>query len=565
MIKERYIFLQKLNTDIVVYLDPLLDALLSFFEPDSHLISLSQSAGMLLFFFLLTAFWAYLLPQKKDRSCVIALLAAAVLTSSLSIISSGMVYGSSVLYFLLFPLLILFLSERSTNRFLKYVLFFWGVIISGPLAFIFTCLSKASKNNATYVNNSMVNSKFSLWTSLWTAIQLILALGISLYFSSRSQVFDYPRNAQLIYLSPMNVMGDVFFAPDKKPFPLDIHAFVQMNQWSIRYVIFLTLPGLFLFFYKPLFSFLRERKIQNLGLSYHVLILFLFVLIGTYMTSIGKYPLSPEAVLFKSVPGLVSVPLPYLFSALYMLVFFSILLADYERKKISFCLALQAALLLAIMPFVDRGAFYPFKNNEVADAKLLKDIVFSKDKFIEEPFLMAYTPSRFLIDTYLEGRTEKVSLIKEKREPLKVVSLKDASCVATASKHAEQAALVLDGEHKTRWSTKGPQQEGDWFEIYCEKPVSVNQIHLSISLYKSDFPRGLKIQSSLNGESREFLSYKDWYGSIQFTDIGLPYFGPQSDVVLDFPNEIRADKFRFILTKNDEVFDWSIAKLIFLQ
>jgi hypothetical protein len=130
------------------------------------------------------------------------------------------------------------------------------------------------------------------------------------------------------------------------------------------------------------------------------------------------------------------------------------------------------------------------------------------------------------------------------------------------SANSKDAWLALDGNPDTRWSTASPQRPGDYFEIKFNRSLKVLRIILSVIKNPSDFPRGIRVEAKENTGSYNIVFEKiDWLGPVYWTEEGYPYFGPQSDVVIDLPKEIEVSNLKFTQISKDSKFDWSIGEV----
>ncbi len=136
----------------------------------------------------------------------------------------------------------------------------------------------------------------------------------------------------------------------------------------------------------------------------------------------------------------------------------------------------------------------------------------------------------------------------------------DFIAVATAHPNNEEAGLALDGQHGTRWRTAGPQSKGDFFQINFTEEVSILRAVFSIQHTPTDFPRAFKVSTAAGKDLRQTY-YTDWPGALHWSPDGYPYYGPQSEVVIDFSKSRSLSQLRLELISGNETFDWSIAEI----
>jgi hypothetical protein len=82
----------------------------------------------------------------------------------------------------------------------------------------------------------------------------------------------------------------------------------------------------------------------------------------------------------------------------------------------------------------------------------------------------------------------------------------------SASRSAGDAppANAIDGNREKRWGTGGPMREDDWFQIDLGETKTVYRVILDAARSGSDFPRQVRVDYSLDGES--------WTGPIGATE-----------------------------------------------
>jgi uncharacterized protein YjdB len=106
------------------------------------------------------------------------------------------------------------------------------------------------------------------------------------------------------------------------------------------------------------------------------------------------------------------------------------------------------------------------------------------------------------------------------------VSLESALSRSTwkvsASNSPGNAALAIDNNPATRWSTGGPQLSGQWFTIDFGKPEKIEQILLDVKASPSDSPQKYQFFVSDNGT--------DWYGP------GVSGTGAETMTIISFPS-----------------------------
>jgi hypothetical protein len=122
------------------------------------------------------------------------------------------------------------------------------------------------------------------------------------------------------------------------------------------------------------------------------------------------------------------------------------------------------------------------------------------------------------------------------------------------------APMMTDGDRTTRWES-GPQTERTMVELDLGAVRHVKRIELLLGPFIADFPRGLVIESSLDGQAWREV----WRGG----SAGLAFVGAfeaPGDVPLkyEFP-PTPARYMRLRLTASDDIYYWSIAELKVLE
>lgn len=171
------------------------------------------------------------------------------------------------------------------------------------------------------------------------------------------------------------------------------------------------------------------------------------------------------------------------------------------------------------------------------------------------------TPSRFVLDTAggwagEPGAAERVANLKELSAP------GDFAAEIWSSVRPELAGAALDGSMKTRWGTGRPQQEGDALVVSFDREVTIEAIELRPPATGTDFPRGILVEGGSEPDQFvEFLRFPEWLGGLRWTSSGLPYYGPQSEVILYLGQPRTVRHLRFTLLSGDKHFDWSVSEI----
>lgn len=423
---------------------------------------------------------------------------------------------------------------------------------AGPLSFLYILLI-----------SPLFFLSYSKYKNSVFIVVICISFLTSFYFSKDSVIFDYPRDAVLTPLSSLVHLSNVIIGQDRIPFPVNAYHYFESRTASLWLLLILITPGVVF----GLYSYL-ERNFHNsspsVGLCIRPFFLISFFLLSVVSLSsfvpASFYIDTPEAVFYRLIPGLIWRPYPtFLVSLAYFFFIFFLyqyLSGSHRRTVVVF------GLLAA--SFVERDI--TLEGETFVGTSLVKEGYVLRDSSNQERLnALKTSPSNYLLQAY--GNDLALLKLNEQTgdELTRLPSLDLLSCYGAASKNSEDIALAFDGSYTTRWSTKGPQNEGDWFEVRCKEPISARQVILSVVHNPSDFPRGIKVDIFDKEKSRKIMEFKEWFGPVHFTKAGLPYFGPQGRVQLDFPEKITTDRLRFTLTKGDPGFDWTIAEIIVME
>ena len=131
-----------------------------------------------------------------------------------------------------------------------------------------------------------------------------------------------------------------------------------------------------------------------------------------------------------------------------------------------------------------------------------------------------------------------------------------AVAAVSGNVNGQLAALMTDGDLATRWMA-GPQDPGMMVEIDLGSVRQVGAIETSLGLHSRDFPRGLKIEASTDGQGWREV----WRGMTA----GLAYTGAlrQANAIpmIFALGPVEARFLRMWTTGKDDTFYWSIAEM----
>jgi len=124
--------------------------------------------------------------------------------------------------------------------------------------------------------------------------------------------------------------------------------------------------------------------------------------------------------------------------------------------------------------------------------------------------------------------------------------------VVTASINGDLAALAVDGDLSTRWST-GIQAPGDFYQVDFGREVEFDRIVTRLHDHRHDFPRGYRIEVSDDGTAWETVA-EDAAVYQTVTEV------VDAQLRIDLP-VTRTRYLRLVQTGEDPVYWWSIHEL----
>ncbi len=128
----------------------------------------------------------------------------------------------------------------------------------------------------------------------------------------------------------------------------------------------------------------------------------------------------------------------------------------------------------------------------------------------------------------------------------------------TSNANPQEARKAIDRDPKTRWSSRKPQEPGIYYQIDLKTVQLVKGLTLSLGEYRHDYPRSLRVLSSLDGSSWQEIkatarSELYWTGDtlLKMTGEKTHFFFP--------PTHLRY--LRLLEVGQDPVYWWSIHEL----
>lgn len=376
---------------------------------------------------------------------------------------------------------------------------------------------------------------------------------MALVFLPVYQMPNYPPGAQLVPISYLSFQGAPLIGPALQPNPLHATALEEASWiYVMRYSLIISV--LLLIF----LGRVKLRQSEELRLAqapFVLLFSLLVVVLVELLVPEGGRMLTPFQLLRRFVPGVALSSLPWILLPFALLLAFPGLSRLLSMKALSvLCLLLgllgiSARYNLLLPTITDEYIFGPLAPKVKGSSKQLPELMNS--------------PSGYVIRSYGDWTVNPEALKLRRPENLRTLNAEAGSfCEVSARPHPENAPRAVDGKKETSWHTARAQRPGDYFEVELCAPQEISRITLSVGRRFSDFPRGIQILASADGENFDSLfTQENWLGPLKWTEEGYPYLGPQSDVTLDFEQAKQIKKLRFVQIGHEPNFDWSIAEI----
>jgi hypothetical protein len=151
------------------------------------------------------------------------------------------------------------------------------------------------------------------------------------------------------------------------------------------------------------------------------------------------------------------------------------------------------------------------------------------------------------------------------------VGYRDQIDFIIASGNQDLTDLLVDGSESTRWHPVNGQKGREWIAVQFKEQVSIEAVELSPGTFATDFPGGLEVRIAekcpLPGEggdnSSEVFRQHPWEGALAFTRDGYPYYTHQGKVEVRFTKAVSTSCMILKQVAPYRYFDWSVAELRF--
>lgn len=427
---------------------------------------------------------------------------------------------------------------RSSRVFLTF-LFFSSVALfiytAGSLAplgilFLFLLYCLHPKESA----NESETSKPAFFTA-----GILFALALSVLTLPSYPMLEYPGEARLAPISALLLSGRPMVGPFLEPLPM-----LETGYQAVLCATFLLSAAMLMLFYLGL-RLDPQRELREFAARFLCCgALLLFILFAELLPLVDLQKALPFPVLTRLLPGLALSPLPWLLLPFFLLF----ALSFWGRIELRTQVLSSGVLVLALVLSASCRSFTLPSSLEVSVAEVKN----------ARSDLTKWGASSFL----LRKRGEWAKTPRSFESMTRLKSGEDFQLSVQAEPNAKDASQAIDGDVSTRWRTARPQRRGDYFTMDFAEAVPLARVVLSVQGVPSDYPRALSITAKLDdGTEAKIFHEDDWLGPVKWTSEGLPYFGPQSEVIFDFPQELRVQSLRFELLIDEEVFDWAITEV----
>jgi hypothetical protein len=372
---------------------------------------------------------------------------------------------------------------------------------------------------------------------------------------------DYPWYARLVPVSPLQFRGEPLLAAYYHPNSIYYPAYAALGR-----SILLRAGGVFAIFIACA-AVPGVRGALRLG-SFRLMGELLALSCVTMLFSVGEWVLEPYlswenlafylpySSLSRMVPGLSHAALPWLLLP-FGLVPVTVLFFSKSGQVIQVLAVVLCCFFVVCCPNGGLQAYASVVPG--ATAQLCQ-------KTEDTAQCMLRTPSGFLLRSLGLWAARPGENQRREFESLRRLQPGvDFQASVYSEPLSEEAHLALDSSLATRWRTARAQRPGDFFQLEFDRPVKVLRLVLSVRDVPADFPRGVRVQVRQASEKDlslvTVIEQPDWFGPVRWTQSGFPYFGPQSEVILDFPDEQEVTLIKFTQIGTESRFDWSIQEI----
>ncbi len=540
------LYYPEFNLPLAERLDPFITSAFSFLNPSAHGL---YYVAMQYVIVILGVFAFSIQLYRCQRH--------AIASSFLVTLALYGFYGGEALanYTHYFPLLLaswLLLLKKGTLLSLLLAFLTTAVwnITAGPLAVVGALFAAGSVLGIALLQNHGGASSNLRTRELFVLLVTSIVLGI--WLMPIYSMPAYPSGARLSPISYATFLPPPLLSPVLDPNPI---LFEPILSTSVNYAWRSVSIGLIV----VLASFFTAAspRVRWFGMAIMICSI-LFVSLDLLLEP-NFVEISPLFFLQRVVPGYALKPFPWELLHLAFLIAIPLTLGEIRSARASFGLLLSSFVVFALF-VVNLNCFHGLIGRESQfNLKLIR----SSDIAVPLIDRARFSPSGFVVQAYGDWSVDpKLFEERQKRQLVRVEQNRDAMWQANAAPAGHNAKLAIDGKPETKWGTGRAQRENDFYLLGFDKPTSLIKAVLKLPEGGADFPRGIRVEGSLDGEKYwTIVDQPHWYGPLEWNDVGFPYFGLQSQVELDFPTEQVVQYLRFVQIGRDEIYDWSITEV----
>ncbi|MGI6681220.1 MAG: discoidin domain-containing protein [Bdellovibrionota bacterium] len=323
--------------------------------------------------------------------------------------------------------------------------------------------------------------------------------------------------------------------------------FVDEMKEKKLYAPFLLFLSLYILF--VIARYLKSNVSENKYLSYLLIFFLLSFLIECFLP-INISIIMPFKAIWRTVPSIYTFSLYpiFLFFILFTFFIFTIL----NLKNFIFIYLLNIILSVLV-------SFNNFKPLLISDtATNFMSNVIKGDLLNSEFKNIILSPSSSTIKALGFQYLTKKDIVFNKRMQRNIKILNPT----LSSNYGENTLKqILDRNPKSRYSTLKTRQDGDeWIKISLPKSYSIHGVILDTGDYRTDFPTSILITTCDDKKIAEQVNL----GQIEYTSLGYPYYGGQSNMKIVFEDIVKTDCIKIYQTGKNKHYEWSIAKIKFI-
>jgi hypothetical protein len=272
--------------------------------------------------------------------------------------------------------------------------------------------------------------------------------------------------------------------------------------------------------------------------------------------------ISPLLVVPRVIPPLFLIPLEPIVLALATLGTL-IIASSFQSAALGLLAPVSLALLAYLLPAPAHQVLIDLPAGAEASANI-------QNRHYE----LMRSPSAFVLRAHRwDALSPERNWILEREEVITGAEfrrIEKSEVTIEVSTHSEIAERMFDGRAKSRWTSGGGNQSGtEWISLRFHQPRRLDGIELYLGPYVTDFPRGLRLRAledceevtPPNPELPVVAEFPRWYGGLDFTPQGYPYFKGRYFTRVIFPETLIVQCLVAEQIAESDGSDWSVAEL----